>query len=237
MAWTTSGARTTLTRICCPPSLTENIPIRGRDGSIREQTWYYPSRENCLTCHNAHTSGVLGLKTRQLNRTFTYPSGVSDNELRPSIICTCLTAPVSDAQLATLPTLAACPIHSRSIEDRARSYLDANCGHCHRPGRHRGLFRCPLSAPRWTSRNSSTDPFSSTRESTGRMSFRRTTSGAPSPSCASTPTATSGCRRSRARPSTGRACSCCGTGSTACRARTCWARRRSRRTAALSRQR
>ncbi len=30
-----------------------------------------------MTCHNAHTSGVLGPKARQLNRTLTYPSGVS----------------------------------------------------------------------------------------------------------------------------------------------------------------
>ncbi len=117
-----------------PTSLTEDIPVRGRDGSIHEQTWYYPSRENCLTCHNSHTSGVLGLKTRQLNRTMTYPSGVSDNELRTLDHLHLLDAPVSAAQLNTLPTLAALSDTSRSIEDRARSYLDANCGHCHRPG-------------------------------------------------------------------------------------------------------
>jgi hypothetical protein len=46
------------------------------------QTWYYPSRQDCLACHNAKTSGVLGVKSRQLNRTFAYPSGVTDNELR-----------------------------------------------------------------------------------------------------------------------------------------------------------
>jgi uncharacterized repeat protein (TIGR03806 family) len=117
-----------------PTSLTEQIPIHGRDGSIHEQTWYYPSRENCLTCHNSHTSGVLGLKTRQLNRTMTYPSGVSDNELRTLNHLHLLNVPLSDAQLKTLPTLAALSDASRSIEERARSYLDANCGHCHRPG-------------------------------------------------------------------------------------------------------
>ena len=130
-----------------PTSLTENIPIRGRDGSIHQQTWYYPSRENCLTCHNSHTSGVLGLKTRQLNRTLTYPSGVTDNELRTLNHLHLFDAQVSEAQLKTLPTLASLSDTSRSIEERARSYLDANCGHCHRPGGTVAYFDARYSTP------------------------------------------------------------------------------------------
>ncbi|HTV79299.1 MAG TPA: chitobiase/beta-hexosaminidase C-terminal domain-containing protein [Steroidobacteraceae bacterium] len=115
-------------------SLTEKIPVRERDGSVREQTWYYPSRENCLTCHNAHTTGILGPKARQLNRTLLYPSGVTANEISTLDHLHLLTPAPTAADLAALPTLAAMDDTSRSIEDRARSYLDANCGHCHRPG-------------------------------------------------------------------------------------------------------
>jgi uncharacterized repeat protein (TIGR03806 family) len=128
-------------------SLIENIAIRRADGSVREQPWYYPSRENCLTCHNAHTSGVLGPKTRQLNRTFTYPSGVSDNELRTLHHLHLLDTQLSETQLQALPTLAALSDKSRSIEDRARSYLDANCGHCHRPGGTVAYFDARFSTP------------------------------------------------------------------------------------------
>jgi uncharacterized repeat protein (TIGR03806 family) len=130
-----------------PGSLIEKIAIRRRDGSIREQPWYYPSRENCLTCHNSHTSGVLGPKTRQMNRTLTYPSGVTDNELRTLSHLQLLDTQLSDAQLQALPTLAALSDKSRSIEDRARSYLDANCGHCHRPGGTVAYFDARFSTP------------------------------------------------------------------------------------------
>jgi uncharacterized repeat protein (TIGR03806 family) len=128
-------------------SLIENVAIRRADGSIREQPWYYPSRENCLTCHNAHTSGVLGLKTRQLNRNLMYPSGVTDNELRTLNHLHLLDTQLSDAQLQALPHLAALSDPSRSIEDRARSYLDANCGHCHRPGGTVAYFDARFSTP------------------------------------------------------------------------------------------
>jgi uncharacterized repeat protein (TIGR03806 family) len=128
-------------------SLIEKIAIRRVDGTIREQPWYYPSREDCLTCHNAHTSGVLGLKTRQLNRPFAYPSGVSDNELRTLNHLHLLDTSLSEAQLQALPKLAAPSDKSRSIEERALSYLDANCGHCHRPGGTVAYFDARFSTP------------------------------------------------------------------------------------------
>jgi uncharacterized repeat protein (TIGR03806 family) len=115
-------------------SQTEEIPVKTAMGDGGTQTWYYPSRRDCEVCHNAKTSGVLGVKARQMNRAFTYPSGVTDNELRAWNHAGLFTPEVHDADLAELPTLAAADDATRSLQDRARSYLDANCAQCHRPG-------------------------------------------------------------------------------------------------------
>jgi mono/diheme cytochrome c family protein len=40
---------------------------------------------------------------------------------------------LNEGELPAFPTLAAADDASRSVQDRARSYLDANCSHCHRP--------------------------------------------------------------------------------------------------------
>jgi uncharacterized repeat protein (TIGR03806 family) len=114
-------------------AVTENISIKTATGT-REQTWYYPGRKDCLTCHTAIAGGVLGLKTRQMNRDITYPGGVSDNQLRAWNHVGLFDTALSTTDLGALPTLAARTDTSRSLEDRARSYLDANCSHCHRPG-------------------------------------------------------------------------------------------------------
>jgi uncharacterized repeat protein (TIGR03806 family) len=115
-------------------SQTEEIPTKTAMGELRKQTWYYPSRRDCLACHNANTSGVLGVKARQMNRAFAYPSGVTDNQLRAWNHAGLLMPKVTDAELAKVPTLAAADDATRSVQDRARSYLDANCAQCHRPG-------------------------------------------------------------------------------------------------------
>jgi uncharacterized repeat protein (TIGR03806 family) len=115
-------------------SQTEEIPIRSANGEVHEQSWYYPSRQDCLTCHTANAGGVLGVKTRQLNRSFTYPSGVSDNELRTWNHLGLFAPGFKDDDLRSLATLASADDASRTLEDRARSYLDANCSQCHRPG-------------------------------------------------------------------------------------------------------
>ncbi len=77
---------------------------------------------------------MLGVKTRQMNHPFGYPSGVTDNELRAWNHLGLFEPAFADADIATFDTLAAAADKTRSVEDRARSYLDANCSHCHRPG-------------------------------------------------------------------------------------------------------
>ncbi|HUZ07282.1 MAG TPA: chitobiase/beta-hexosaminidase C-terminal domain-containing protein [Candidatus Paceibacterota bacterium] len=113
-------------------NLTEAIPIRTATG-VRTQLWYYPSRTDCLTCHTANAHYVLGVKTRQLNRDFTYPSGVTDNELRAWNHIGLFDPNLNKADLEKFPKLARLDDTARSLADRARSYLDANCAQCHRP--------------------------------------------------------------------------------------------------------
>jgi uncharacterized repeat protein (TIGR03806 family) len=115
-------------------SLKEDIPVKAADGTTHTQTWYYPSRHDCLECHNSRAGGVLGLKTRQLNHDFTYSSGVTDSELRAWNHLGLFKPGFQDADLPKFAKLAAADDTTRSVEDRARSYLDANCSQCHRPG-------------------------------------------------------------------------------------------------------
>jgi uncharacterized repeat protein (TIGR03806 family) len=114
--------------------LTEAIAIKTTTGQMRQQTWYYPSRKDCLECHNARAGGVLGVKTRQLNRPFAYPSGVTDNELRTWNHIGLFSPSFKEKELPGFPKLASADDATRSLVDRARSYLDANCAQCHRPG-------------------------------------------------------------------------------------------------------
>lgn len=113
-----------------PGALTESIRIRRRGGD-REQSWYYPSREDCLACHTSLAGGVLGVNTRQTNRTSA--TGASNQLLAWSRLGL-FNESVDAARLSSLPALARSDDLGRSLSDRARSYLDVNCSQCHRPG-------------------------------------------------------------------------------------------------------
>lgn len=111
----------------------EDITITNSDGSTRVQSWFYPGRQTCLQCHTPQSKGVLGLNTPQTHRTHAYP-GASDNQLRTLNHVGYFSPTIDEASLASLQKMAAIEDTSASVEHRVRSYLDANCSHCHRPG-------------------------------------------------------------------------------------------------------
>ncbi len=54
----------------------------GLTETIGTQDWVYPSEAECLLCHTSGAGGSLGLETRQLNSSITYPAtGRSGNQL------------------------------------------------------------------------------------------------------------------------------------------------------------
>jgi titin len=121
-------------------SLNEDIAIRTATGS-RTQTWFYPSRQACLSCHGDGGFEVLGVNTRQLNGNFTYPAtGVTDNQLRALSHIGLFSSPLDEAGIPAQERMVAVTDTSAPLENRVRSYLDANCSHCHFPGGGRGFF-------------------------------------------------------------------------------------------------
>lgn len=101
------------------------------DGKGGKQRWHYPSRSECLQCHTDAAGVALGPELAQLDGPFAYPSGVTSPQLE-----TLASIGVFDADL---PAQRPMPLHDpaatgATIEQRARSYLHANCAICHRPG-------------------------------------------------------------------------------------------------------
>jgi uncharacterized repeat protein (TIGR03806 family) len=119
-------------------SLNEDITVTNSDGSTRIQTYYYPSPQDCLACHNGNANFVLGVKTRQLNKNFTYLStGRSDNQLRTWNHIGLFSGAINETNISNYAKLVPVSDSSSTLENRVRSYLDANCAQCHRPN---GVF-------------------------------------------------------------------------------------------------
>jgi glucose/arabinose dehydrogenase/mono/diheme cytochrome c family protein len=100
-------------------------------GTVRTQIWHYPGRSECLQCHRRLAGLALGFNIPQLNRDFDY-GGIIDNQIRAMSHAGYFTGTVTN--LNTLRAMAHATNESVSIEQRARSYLAANCAQCHMPG-------------------------------------------------------------------------------------------------------
>ena len=127
------------------------LTLSGIESSIDDATketpftYIIPDANQCAGCHAEEDSRQavkpLGPKIRHLNRNFTYATG-EDNQL----------SYLTKAGLLTgLDNVASAPQNAlwpngrpdETLAHRARSYLDANCSHCHNPNgaaRTSGLF-------------------------------------------------------------------------------------------------
>ena len=96
------------------------------DGDVAyTQEWSYPSRSQCLTCHNAGAGYVLGVNTHQLN----IDAGnnnlitlLNDNNFFITDVAEPHTLPKSYGLFS-----------NASLDAKIKSYLDSNCSSCHRP--------------------------------------------------------------------------------------------------------
>jgi uncharacterized repeat protein (TIGR03806 family) len=114
-------------------NLLEDVLVRTASGT-RTQKWYYPSREDCLTCHTRLAGGVLGVTARQMNREMKDARGHTGNQLIRWKRLGLFEGDPDDQSLLKSPALARTDADGGSLEQRARSWLDANCAYCHRPG-------------------------------------------------------------------------------------------------------
>ena len=143
--WTEAGTDATLV-----PSAGDSRPFSqvSAEGSL-SRIWEFPSRAQCIECHTEQAGSTLGVNTRQLNGLHTYQrTGLQANQIETLASLGMFDQTLNlDTLLPSVITSSASDDLSASVEDRARSYLDANCGYCHMPNSVRANFDARLTTP------------------------------------------------------------------------------------------
>lgn len=104
----------------------------GKRVTLDSQDWIYPSEAQCMQCHTEAAGRSLGIETKQLASTITYPhTGRDGHQLLTFNTINALSPPLADP---TAETAYPDPMGTEgTLEERARSYLHTNCSQCHRP--------------------------------------------------------------------------------------------------------
>lgn len=101
-------------------------------GGVRKQKWHFPSRTECTLCHTMAAKYVLGVNTAQMNRDYDYGGRIGKrNQIDYLNELGIFDEPVQDVG-SKLDRLVDYHDQSATVADRARSYLQSNCSHCHR---------------------------------------------------------------------------------------------------------
>ena len=110
--------------------------------------YLYPSRAQCNMCHTPAAGPVLGFRTRQLNRNFSYPGGGTANQIESLSVAGFIDPALTVDDLSNVLTSASHDEPSVADETWVRSYFDSNCSHCHQPGgSSRAHFDARLTTP------------------------------------------------------------------------------------------
>jgi uncharacterized repeat protein (TIGR03806 family) len=99
---------------------------------MRTVTWNYPSRMDCLTCHDYRGGSTIGPETAQMNRPVGGANQI-DTFTSLNLFETPPAQPYKTALYTPYPGQAGTPPLSATLDQLARSYMHANCSFCHRP--------------------------------------------------------------------------------------------------------
>ncbi|MEO6602393.1 MAG: hypothetical protein ABIQ16_21105 [Polyangiaceae bacterium] len=112
-----------------PPE--DNVDVMFNTGK-RAVPWQYPSRPNCMKCHNSQASSTLGPETRQMNRVVDGTNQI-DKLVGVGLFDQPPLKPYPDGYATPYLSQAGSATAGASVEEKARSYMHANCAFCHRP--------------------------------------------------------------------------------------------------------
>jgi hypothetical protein len=99
---------------------------------MRTVTWNYPSRMDCIKCHDPAGGSTLGPETAQMNRMVGTANQI-DTFAAKGLFETAPAKPYKTALVTPYPGQAGAPPAGATLDQKARSYMHANCSFCHRP--------------------------------------------------------------------------------------------------------
>ncbi|MES2660059.1 MAG: PQQ-dependent sugar dehydrogenase [Verrucomicrobiota bacterium] len=131
-----------------PGGASRDLTITQTDGSTRTQRWDFPSRSDCRTCHTERADNVLGVRAYQMARDMTYPlTGRRSNQLETWNALGIFGSSFGGRNPLTVPA-AVDPRNPHASQDlRVKSYLAANCSHCHHPSGVSANFNTSFEIP------------------------------------------------------------------------------------------
>lgn len=115
-----------------PAGSHQPVTIGHGDLPSGQRSWLVSGRSQCIMCHRVEAGSVLGFVPSQLNRQVK----TTGSETNQMALFRELGVFDGDPMASVKGVIALTdPLDSRQgLDDRARSYLDVNCGICHNPG-------------------------------------------------------------------------------------------------------